>query len=126
MMANILLVEDEKNAREILSLGLESHGHQVATASGVEDAEQQLRQARFDLVLTDLRMQGRNAGLDVVKLSVELQPAAKVLLLTAYASTETAVNAMRLGAFDYLTKPFDQDELRSSAPRRHCRQCRGR
>lgn len=117
MMANILLVEDEKNAREILSLGLESHGHQVATASGVEDAEQQLRQARFDLVLTDLRMQGRDAGLDVVKLSVELQPAAKVLLLTAYASTETAVNAMRLGAFDYLTKPVSADELGEAVER---------
>lgn len=116
-MANILLVEDEKNAREILSLGLESHGHQVTTASGVEDAEQQLRQARFDLVLTDLRMQGRDAGLDVVKLSVELQPAAKVLLLTAYASTETAVNAMRLGAFDYLTKPVSADELGEAVER---------
>lgn len=116
-MAQILLVEDEANARKVLSLGLETQGHVVTACSGPEEAEQALSGQPFELVLTDLRMEGRDAGLDVVRMASKLQPQAQVLLLTAYASAETAVQAMREGAFDYLTKPVSSEELAEAVER---------
>lgn len=110
-MAEILLVEDEANARKLLKLGLEARGHQVVACDGPDSAHRQLQQRDFDVVLTDLRMEGRDAGLEVVKAGSELCPNAKILLLTAYASADTAVAAMKLGAFDYLTKPVSGEEL---------------
>jgi len=116
-MAEILLVEDEANARKILSLGLELQGHQVTGCGSADEAEASMRTHIFDVVLTDLRMQGRDAGLDVIRLSQQFQPEARVLLLTAYASAETAVSAMKEGAFDYLTKPVSGEELAAAVER---------
>jgi len=110
-MANILLVEDEANVRDILSLSLNSFGHDVVACANPDEAEVHLSQAKFDVVITDLRMDGKDAGLDVVRMAKSQQPTAAVLLLTAYASTETAVEAMREGAFDYITKPVSRTEL---------------
>lgn len=110
-MADILLVEDEANARQVLLLGLESRGHSITEAAGPDEARHALESKGFDIVLTDLRMDGRDAGIDVVQMAGGLCPKAKVLLLTAYASAETAVEAMKLGAFDYLTKPVSAEEL---------------
>ncbi len=116
-MADILLVEDEANARKVLCLGLEIQGHQVCACGSSMEAEKLLKQQRFDVVLTDLRMQGRDAGLDVIRACRQIQPHSKVLLLTAYASTDTAVMAMKEGAFDYLTKPVSVEELASAVER---------
>jgi len=117
-MADILLVEDEANARQVLSLGLETMGHWVTPCSGVEEADAALSPScSFDVILTDLRMDGRDAGLDVVRMAAERCPKASVLLLTAYASAETAVEAMREGAFDYLTKPVSSEELSDAVER---------
>ena len=110
-MAEILLVEDELNARQILSLGLEGRGHSVEACAGPDEAKTALESRGFDVILTDLRMDGRDAGIDVVRMAAKLCPMAKVLLLTAYASAETAVEAMKEGAFDYLTKPVSTEEL---------------
>lgn len=110
-MADILLVEDEANARQVLTLGLEGRGHMVTEASGPAEARELLESKGFDIVLTDLRMDGYDAGIDVVRMAANLCPRAKTLLLTAYASAETAVEAMKLGAFDYLTKPVSAEEL---------------
>ncbi len=116
-MAEILLVEDEANARKVLSLGLEFHGHQVTACSSPDKAEKIMRSHTFDIVLTDLRMQGRDAGLEVIRFGRQLQPQARILLLTAYASAETAVSAMKEGAFDYLTKPVSGGELAAAVER---------
>jgi len=116
-MADILLVEDEANARQVLSLNLESMGHLVTMCEGVDEALEALTSDSFDVVLTDLRMDGRDGGLEVVRMSVEHCPKARVLLLTAYASSETAVEAMREGAFDYLTKPVSSEELGGAVER---------
>ncbi len=116
-MAQILLVEDEANARKVLSLGLETQGHDVTGCGGPDEAAHALQEKQFDLVLTDLRMDGRDAGLEVVRMAAEQQPQAQVLLLTAYASAETAVEAMREGAFDYLTKPVSSEELAEAVER---------
>ncbi|MDX8407423.1 MAG: sigma-54 dependent transcriptional regulator, partial [Mariprofundaceae bacterium] len=116
-MADVLLVEDEANARKILSMGLELQGHQVVSCPGPGDAGVALKKQHFDVVLTDLRMDGRDAGLEVIKTSRSLQPDTPVLLLTAYASAETAVAAMKEGAFDYLTKPVSTEELADAVER---------
>ncbi len=116
-MAEILLVEDETNARKVLSMGLEMQGHQVCGCASPEEAGQALQDRVFDVVLTDLRMQGRDAGLDVIDMATRQQPQARVLLLTAYASADTAVAAMKRGAFDYLTKPVSGEELASAVER---------
>jgi len=110
-LASVLLVEDDKNARRLMALGLEGKGHNVTVCAGPEEAKMALTQGRFEVVLTDLRMEGRDAGLDVVQMSVREQPEARVLLVTAYASAETAVEALKHGAFDYLTKPVSGEEL---------------
>ncbi|MDX8402800.1 MAG: sigma-54 dependent transcriptional regulator [Mariprofundaceae bacterium] len=110
-MADILLVEDEANARQVLTLGMEGRGHMVSEAAGPDEAQELLESKGFDIVLTDLRMDGHDAGIDVVRMAEKLCPRAKTLLLTAYASADTAVEAMKLGAFDYLTKPVSAEEL---------------
>jgi len=110
-MAMILLVEDDDNARRLMKLSLERRGHELVACSGSDEAFQQLEKRQFDVVLTDLRMDGRDAGIDVVKRCHTLQPGAPVLLVTAYASAETAVAAIRGGAFDYLTKPVSSDQI---------------
>ncbi|MDX8382770.1 MAG: response regulator, partial [Ghiorsea sp.] len=94
-MADILLVEDEDNVREVLILSLSSHGHNVTGCENPQAAQYALEDAAFDVVLTDLRMDGVDAGIDVVRLVAEMQPEVPVILLTAYASAETAVEAMR-------------------------------
>ncbi len=116
-MADILLVEDEANARKVLALGLELHGHQVFSAENLATAQAHLQQHPVDLVLTDLRMQGRDAGLEVIDCVRQQQPDTPVILITAYASADTAVSAMKQGAFDYLTKPVSSEELAAAVER---------
>ena len=110
-MANILLLDDEANVREVLTLSLSSFGHDVTSIATPDEVERILEQQTFDVVITDLRMDGEDKGLDVVRQTKAVQPDAIVLLLTAYASAETAVEAMRNGAFDYITKPVSRTEL---------------
>jgi len=116
-MADLLLVEDEANARKILTMGLEMQGHQVVACDGSAAAEAALKKQHFDVVLTDLRMDGRDAGIEVIQISQRLQSETPILLLTAYASAETAVAAMKEGAFDYLTKPVSTEELADAVER---------
>ena len=110
-MANILLVEDEANIREVLTLSINAFGHEVLACANPEEAETALNTQQFEIVITDLRMDGKDAGLDIVRMSKDKQDNASILLLTAYASAETAVTAIRDGAFDYITKPVSRTEL---------------
>ncbi len=109
--ARILVVDDERSMRDLLAITLRQAGHEVVLAEGGEQAVQALRADDFDLVITDLRMR-KVDGLAVLRAAREHSPATVVLVVTAYASTETAVEAMKLGAYDYLTKPFKLDEIR--------------
>lgn len=116
-MADILLVEDEANARQILSLGLTLQGHSVHGCGAADEAESLMQNQDFDVILTDLRMDGKDAGLDVIRMGRRLQSDARIILLTAYASADTAVAAMKEGAFDYLTKPVSAEELAAAVER---------
>jgi two-component system response regulator PilR (NtrC family) len=107
----ILVVDDEQSMRELLSIMLRQAGYSVSVADGGEAAVEALKRDSFDLVVTDLRMR-KVDGLAVLKAAKEHSPRTVVLVVTAFASTETAVEAMKLGAYDYVTKPFKLDELK--------------
>jgi two-component system response regulator PilR (NtrC family) len=107
----ILIVDDEEGMREFLSILLQKEGYQVETASSGQEALARLGEQRFDLVVTDLKMP-RMSGIEVLHRIKEGDPDVGVVLITAYASTETAVDAMKGGAFDYIAKPFDVEEMK--------------
>ena len=107
----VLVVDDERSMRELLAIMLRQAGHDVTLAEGGEQAVEILKSEAFDLVITDLRMR-KVDGLGVLRAAKELSPSAVVLVVTAFASTETAVEAMKLGAYDYVTKPFKLDEIK--------------
>src|SRR5690242_12135631 len=106
----ILLVDDEKNIRHTLTVTLKSWGHDVTSASSVEEATKLLKSGRFDFTLTDFRMQG-NTGLDLIRFARSLSSPPISVVMTAYASFENAVNAIKEGAYDYIPKPFSNSQL---------------
>jgi DNA-binding NtrC family response regulator len=107
---SILVVDDEKSQREILEMILSSEGYDVTTASSGEAAMKFVADRHFDLVLTDLKMTGMS-GLDLLKQLTDYDKSIIVLLLTAHGTVDSAVDALRLGAFDYLQKPYDREKL---------------
>ncbi|OBS10501.1 sigma-54-dependent transcriptional regulator [Acidihalobacter prosperus] len=109
-MANILIVDDEYAVRASLGLMLKARGHQVIEAGSVAEASAHLDRHRMDLVITDLRL-GDGNGLEIVELLRERGDDTQSIVMTAFGSIENAVDAMRLGAYDYLTKPVNPDEL---------------
>ncbi len=106
----ILVVDDEKNIRTLTSLALQDEGHQVVAVPSGEAALQRLNSESFEVCFLDLRLE-KEDGLEVLPKMVALAPDLAVIVFTAYASVNTAVNAMRLGAFDYLEKPFKSEHL---------------
>jgi two-component system response regulator PilR (NtrC family) len=107
--ARVLVVDDERSMQEFLEIFFRSEGYDVATADGLESAKLQLESDDFDVVITDIQMPD-GSGLDLLD-RVE-EPDTVVIVMTAFASTETAITAMKQGAYDYITKPFKVDEIR--------------
>ncbi|HVX64361.1 MAG TPA: sigma-54 dependent transcriptional regulator [Pirellulales bacterium] len=105
-MSHILIVDDEESICWALGRLAREEGHQVQVASSAEDAFELARQGRFDLVMLDVRLPGVD-GLSAMARLQELAPGAPIVVMTAFGSLGTAVEAIRNGAFDYLTKPFD-------------------
>lgn len=111
MPARVLIVDDEISIRKVLSTQLRRHGLATLTASDGEEAIERLGNTAIDVVVTDLRMPGVD-GMGVLAHVREHLPGLPVILITAHGTIDTAVEALKQGAFDYVTKPFDQDELR--------------
>ena len=109
--ARILVVDDERSMQEFLEIFFRSEGYDVVTAGDVDTALAHLESDDFDVVISDIQMPGRS-GIDLVHAAYELSPETVVIMITAFASTETAITAMKEGAYDYVTKPFKVDELR--------------
>ena len=109
-MAHILIVDDQKNMRTTLSIMLRSSGHDVAEAKDGSEACEAIDDEAYDLIITDLRM-GKLDGIAVLRHIREVSPLTEAIVMTAYGTIETAVEAMRLGAWDYIQKPFSEDEL---------------
>ncbi len=111
MNERILLIDDEKDLLEWLSVVLEKEGYQVRCTDSSPKALQMYEQEPFDMVITDIRMP-EMSGLDLLKKLKNLNPEVIVLMITAYASVDTAIKALRYGAYDYLNKPFKLDEIK--------------
>jgi len=110
-MADILLVDDEKSNRVTLSQFLKKQGYRVEEAANGPDAVEKAKDSFFDLVITDLKMKPMD-GLEVLRQVKEINPQTEVLVLTGYGTVESGVEAMRLGAYDYIQKPPELDEFR--------------
>ncbi len=107
----ILIVEDEKSMREVLKILLEGEGYHVVTASDGLEGIASLDNDIFDLVVTDVKMPKAD-GFEVLKKIKEISPDTIVIMITAFGTKDSAVEAMKLGAYDYISKPFNIDEIR--------------
>ncbi|MER3431684.1 MAG: Fis family transcriptional regulator [Blastocatellia bacterium] len=110
-MSNILIVDDEQSYRQLLSLVFEGDRHQIRTATNGRDAIELIKREPVDVVLTDVRMPDMD-GIELLRSAREFQPDIGVILMTAFASVETAREAFKLGADDFIQKPFDVEELK--------------
>ncbi|HEY3308069.1 MAG TPA: sigma-54 dependent transcriptional regulator [Desulfuromonadaceae bacterium] len=109
-IGSILIVDDERGQREILKVILKKEGYDAVDVPGVREALAQLEKREFDLILTDLKMQGQS-GLDLLEKVLSDDPQQCVILMTAHGTVDSAVEAMKKGAFDYLEKPLERDNL---------------
>ncbi len=115
--AEILIVEDESAHAEAIQEGLSRLGHNCVTASDGAEGIAKIKTRPFDIIVTDLRLGSAETGLDVLAAAREYLPAAKVILITAHSTVQTCRTALQHGAFDYIEKPLDLDELRSVVER---------
>jgi two-component system, NtrC family, response regulator AtoC len=109
--ANILVVDDDPDTRDLLQEVLSEEGYNVSTAGSAEDALSVGRQELFDVIISDMRLGPNQNGLDVLRAYKEIQPESEVILITAFGSMETAIEAVKAGAFDYISKPFKIGEV---------------
>ncbi|MBX3187909.1 MAG: sigma-54-dependent Fis family transcriptional regulator [Labilithrix sp.] len=109
-MAKLLIVDDQRNMRTTLAMMLRGAGFEVDEAQNGEEGSERGGAGAYDVVLTDLRM-GSKDGIDVLRAVKTAQPLTEVIVMTAYGTIESAVEAMRFGAFDYIQKPFTEQEL---------------
>jgi len=110
-MASILVVDDDQGMREFLEIMLGREGYRVIVAANAEKAWECCRKQKFDLVITDLKMPGID-GIEFIKGLKDISPETMAILITAYASGETALTAMKEGAYDYIEKGFDIEEIK--------------
>ncbi|HET6278695.1 MAG TPA: response regulator, partial [Candidatus Polarisedimenticolia bacterium] len=110
-MDRLLIVDDEQGMRDFLSIMLKKEGYSVSLADSAERASGFVERGDLDLIISDISMPGQS-GLEVLRQAKEANPDTPVIMITAYASTESAVEALKLGAYDYIIKPFDVDELK--------------
>jgi len=115
-IAHILIVDDELSMREFLEVLLRREGYRITCAENGGKALDLIAQDQFDLLLLDIRL-GDMSGIEVLKAAKTQNPQTIVIMISAYASAETAVEAMNEGAYDYVPKPFDKDELRETVAR---------
>jgi NtrC-family two-component system response regulator AlgB len=107
----VLVVDDEANIRKTLSMCLEAEGYRIAAVSNFQDALQEASRTSFDLAFLDLRL-GTDDGLDLIPHLLTATPWIKIIVITAYASVDTAIEAMKRGAADYIPKPFTPAQVR--------------
>ena len=112
MKTRILVVDDERSMREMLTILLEREGYEAVEAKNGQEALQLFEASLFDLVISDIQMPGIN-GIELLARIKSLAPEVPVLMITAFATAEQAVDAIKLGAFHYFTKPFINDEIRA-------------
>jgi two-component system NtrC family response regulator len=110
MSIKILVADDDASLRRVLQFKLKQKGYEVEIAEDGNHALDELKKSRYDLLLSDIRMPGLS-GIELIEKSKQVQPDLEIILITAHATISAAVEAVKLGAFDYLTKPFEDEEL---------------
>jgi len=110
-VAKVLVVDDEEIARKNLHYILKKEGYTVVIAASGEEALDKMKTSNFDVVLTDIRMENIS-GFDVLEKTKSKYPETEVVIVTAYASTDSAMESLKKGAFGYIAKPFKIDEIR--------------
>ena len=110
--AKILVVDDDKNIRRTITMALESLDYFIQTAFDGKDAMMQLTKDEYDLIITDLKMPGMN-GMELLQQAIAKYPNIRIVLISAHGTVDNAVEAMKLGAVDFLQKPFTPKELRN-------------
>ena len=110
-MSTILVIDDEKSMRDFLAIMLKKEGYQVTLAENGKTALNAINKNVFDLIISDIRLPDSD-GLELLRQSKKISPDTDFILITAYASTETAVEAVKIGAADYIYKPFDIEEMK--------------
>lgn len=111
LRSKILIIEDEKSMRDVLRILLEGEGYEVASAADGIEGMDWLNRDIFDLIISDIKMP-KVSGFEVLKRAREISPDTLVIMITAFGTTESAIEAMKLGAYDYIHKPFKIDEIR--------------
>ena len=106
----LLIVDDELSVRDSLGKWFSEEGYQIGTAESAGEALTRLAEQKWDLALLDIKMRGTD-GIELQRRMHEVDPQLITIIMTGYASVETAVAAMKNGAYDYLTKPLDPDEV---------------
>ncbi|NQT24625.1 sigma-54-dependent Fis family transcriptional regulator [candidate division KSB1 bacterium] len=109
-MADVLLVDDEKSVRSTLAIMLSKSGYNVVEAGNGPEALGMMKEQFYDLMITDLKMEPMT-GLELLKKTKDVNPTTEVILMTAFGTVESGVEAMKLGAYDYIQKPFEKDEF---------------
>ena len=115
-LVKILIVDDEEIMLKLACDALRSQGHQVIGVSGAGEALDRLQREKFDFILTDIKMPEMN-GLELIEAAHRINPSMGAIFMTGYASLDTARKAIQEGAFDYILKPFDLQEIRSAVSR---------
>ena len=115
-MGRILIVDDEPHTRRVLTLNLRRDGHEISESAGVQEALRLIAASDFDVILTDQKMPD-GEGLQVLAAAIEADPTVAVVLVTAFATVDLAVESMRQGAFDFISKPFQPDVVRATVSR---------
>ena len=117
MKAIILIVDDDESHRGMLKMLLKGWGYATEEAKSGEEAIERCKEKNYDAILSDIRMAEKDDGIKAMRLILEGNPAIPVIMMTGYSSVETAVEALRFGAYDYLMKPLDFDELKLTLSR---------
>jgi two-component system response regulator GlrR len=109
-MEKILVVDDDPSILKVIRMRLEAQGYRVTTAADAQEAVKLVSNDIFDVALVDLKLNGKN-GIELMEDLRQMNPEMPVIILTAYGTIKSAVDAMKKGAYSYLTKPFDHEEL---------------
>lgn len=115
-MARVLVVDDEPALQETIARLLAEEGHEITTCGDGNEAKRLLADQDFDLLISDIRMTPVS-GMELLKAANEVKPGLPVVMLTAYGHVDTAIEALELGAFDYIAKPFKVEKLMSVVSR---------
>jgi two-component system response regulator HydG len=117
IQANILVVDDEREHAQVMCEALARQGHQCDVTYNLPEAQAKLDKKKFDVIVTDMVMDGRRDGLEVLQLSKKIEPPPPVILVTAHSDIETCKQALKDGAYDYIEKPLDLDHFRAQVNR---------